>query len=203
VLHEDECRLVDRERQQVALVGGGEEGRALGGRELGGWDEVDGVDEAILVAPPAQGIAAAPRTAFSMYARLERWLRNRLAQLTLSLAVGLIVGLAAALATAAALLERILDPEFDTFGSALWFSVTTVSTVGYGDLVPQTDAGKLVATALMLVGLGMIPLITSVVVSILVAERNREVREASLRDLQQILERLDSLERRIGPPESR
>ena len=138
-----------------------------------------------------------------MYQRFQRWLTNGLASLTLRLAVGLIVGLAAVLAAVAAVLERLLDPEFDTFGSALWFSVTTVSTVGYGDLVPETAAGKTVAAALMLVGLGMIPLITSVVVSILVAERNREVREASLRDLQQILERLDSLERRIGPPESR
>ena len=138
-----------------------------------------------------------------MYERLERRFTAGLARLTLRKAVGLIVAVAAALATAAAVLERLVDPEFDTFGSALWFSITTVTTVGYGDYVPETAAGRVVAGALMLTGLGMIPLITSVVVSILVAQRNREAREASLRDLQQILERLDTLDRRLERIEPR
>ena len=50
----------------------------------------------------------------------------------------------------------------------------------------------------MLTGLGLIPLITSVVVSILVSQRNREAREEELRNLSLILERLDKLERRLG-----
>ncbi|HWN20756.1 MAG TPA: potassium channel family protein [Gaiellaceae bacterium] len=138
-----------------------------------------------------------------MYERLERRVTAALARLTLRKAVGVIVAVAATLATAAAVLERLVDPEFDTFGSALWFSITTVSTVGYGDYVPETAAGRVVAAALMLTGLGMIPLITSVVVSILVAQRNREAREESLRDLQQVLERLDSIDQRLEGIEPR
>ena len=72
------------------------------------------------------------------------------------------------LAVGAAVLERLIDPAFDNLPQALWFSVTTVSTVGYGDYVPASGAGRVVASALMLAGLGLIPLITSVVVSILV-----------------------------------
>ena len=49
----------------------------------------------------------------------------------------------------------------------------------------------------MLTGLGLIPLITSVVVSILVAQRNREARAEELKNLQLILARLDSLERKL------
>ena len=63
--------------------------------------------------------------------------------------------------------------------------------------MPESAAGRLVASALMLTGLGLIPLITSVVVSILVSQRNREAREEELRDLELILARLDSLERRL------
>ena len=59
------------------------------------------------------------------------------------------------------------------------------------------------AVVLMLTGLGLIPLITSVVVSILVAQRSREAREEELSDLQQILERLDALDRRLAGLESR
>ena len=132
-----------------------------------------------------------------MYERFERRVTETLVSLTLRKAIALIVGLATVLAVAAAVLERLIDPAFDTLPQALWFSVTTVSTVGYGDYVPESGAGRIVAAALMLTGLALIPLITSVVVSILASQRSREAREQELRHLTTILERLDSLERRF------
>ena len=110
-----------------------------------------------------------------MITRFEQRQTDRLASLTLRKALGLIVGVATVLAVGAATLERLIDPAFDTFGEALWFAVTTVSTVGYGDYVPESSAGRLVASALMLTGLGLIPLITSVVVSILISQRSRAI----------------------------
>ena len=50
----------------------------------------------------------------------------------------------------------------------------------------------------MLTGLALIPMLTSVVVSILASQRTREAREEELRHLTLILERLDTLERRFG-----
>ncbi len=55
----------------------------------------------------------------------------------------------------------------------------------------------------MLTGLALIPMITSVVVSILSSQRSREAREEELRYLTLILERLDSLERRFEERGSR
>ena len=138
-----------------------------------------------------------------MQQRLERRATETLVGLTLRKALGLILTVATVLAIAAAVLERLIDPAFDTFPQALWFAVTTVSTVGYGDYVPESGAGRVVASALMLTGLGLIPLITSAVVSILVAQRSRESREEELRHLHQILKQLDSLERRLAGLESR
>jgi voltage-gated potassium channel len=138
-----------------------------------------------------------------MLNRFDRRMTERLVTLTLRRAVGLIVAVATVLAIAAAVLERLIDPEFDTYGQALWFSVTTVTTVGYGDYIPESAAGKLVASALMLTGLGLIPLVTSVVVSILVSQRGRESREREMHHLSLILERLDDLERRLADPGSR
>lgn len=120
-----------------------------------------------------------------------------LVHLTLRKAVALIVTVATLLALVAAVLEWLIDPAFDTFPQALWWAISTVSTVGYGDYVPESGAGRIVATGLMLTGLGLIPLITSVVVSILVSQRSREAREEELRDLHEILERLDGLDRRL------
>ena len=138
-----------------------------------------------------------------MSARFERRLTERLATLTLRKAVGLIVTTATVLAVTAAVLERLIDPAFDTLPQAMWFAVTTVSTVGYGDYVPESGAGRVVASVLMLTGLGLIPLITSAVVSILVAQRSRETREEEIRHLQQILDRLESVEARLAGLDSR
>jgi voltage-gated potassium channel len=138
-----------------------------------------------------------------MHRPLERWLVETLASLTLRKAVGLIVGLAATLSLVAALLERLIDPEFNTFGTALWWAVTTVSTVGYGDYVPQSTAGRFIASVLMLTGLSLIPLITSVVVSILVSQRTRESREQQTRDLEAILRRLEGIDQRLTGLERR
>jgi site-specific recombinase len=57
---------------------------------------------------------------------------------------------------------------------------------------------RIIGTVLMLTGLGLIPLLTSAVVSALVAQRSREAREAELRDLAQILERLNRIEERLS-----
>jgi len=132
-----------------------------------------------------------------MPTRFERRLTELLAQLTLRKAVGLIVVVGTVLAFAAAVLERLIDPAIGTFPDALWWAVSTVSTVGYGDVVPETGPGRLVGTALMLAGMGLIPLVTSVVVSALVDQRTRQAREEELRDLERIFERLEAIDRRL------
>ena len=84
-------------------------------------------------------------------------IQDRLAHLRLRGAVLFIVVVATALSIVAAVLQWMVDPSFDTFGDSLWWAVETVSTVGYGDVVPESAAGKGVASALMLVGIGLIP----------------------------------------------
>jgi voltage-gated potassium channel len=46
-------------------------------------------------------------------------------------------------------------------GDALWWSIVTVTTVGYGDISPQTVLGRMVATVLMIMGIGFIGSLSS------------------------------------------
>jgi voltage-gated potassium channel len=92
---------------------------------------------------------------------------------TLRAAILLIVTLSTLFVLAAALLERIIEPHtFHSFGEACWWSVQTVSTVGYGDVTPTSSGGRFVASAVMIFGMAFVPAVTSIVVAILV-ERNR------------------------------
>jgi voltage-gated potassium channel len=58
------------------------------------------------------------------------------------------------------------------FGDALWWAVVTVTTVGYGDKIPVTGAGKVVAVALMLTGIGLVGVLTATVASFFVQQQH-------------------------------
>jgi voltage-gated potassium channel Kch len=131
--------------------------------------------------------------------RVERWYER----LTLVRAVSTIIVVAIVLVLVAGLLARIVEPEtFDSIGLAYWWAVTTVTTVGYGDVVPESPGGRVVAAMLMLTGIALIPTLTSVIVSTLIAKTRRSEQER-IEQLEQeqavvlarIEERLERIER--------
>ncbi|WP_231891400.1 potassium channel family protein [Paenibacillus swuensis] len=64
-----------------------------------------------------------------------------------------------------AILMRTLEPErFTTFFNAIWYVMTTVTTVGYGDLFPETAAGKVVAMFMFVFGIGLVGVVIGKVV---------------------------------------
>ena len=132
-----------------------------------------------------------------------RSVEDRLSHLRLRGAVLLIVGVATVLSLVAAVFQRLADPGIDTFGDSLWWAVTTVSTVGYGDVVPESSAGRVVGGILMLVGLGLIPVLTSVVVSVLFAQRADSERKAETQEFERLLSLLTSLDERLARLERR
>ena len=64
------------------------------------------------------------------------------------------------------LLEHKVQPkEFGSIPSAMWWAVTTLTTVGYGDVTPITNAGKIFGGIITLVGISMVALPTGIIAS--------------------------------------
>jgi voltage-gated potassium channel len=103
------------------------------------------------------------------------------------------------------------DPEqFPHLGVGLWWAAATVTTVGYGDVVPASPAGRVVGTVLMFVGIASLALLTAIAASaIVVGEVRSEEREIEreetkiLSELRDLSERIQNLERALGERSSR
>jgi voltage-gated potassium channel len=135
---------------------------------------------------------------FDTRPRVAAWYER----LTLVRAIASIVTVAVILVLIGGALARLVEPEvFTSLGLAYWWAITTVTTVGYGDVVPKDPAGRVVGALLMLTGLSLIPTLTSVIVSTLISKRTQaQTRELadelikSTASLQRIEERLTRME---------
>lgn len=53
--------------------------------------------------------------------------------------------------------------EDQSFGDALWWSIVTCTTVGYGDISPATTLGRIIAIVLMIFGIGLLGMLTGTI----------------------------------------
>jgi voltage-gated potassium channel len=87
------------------------------------------------------------------------------------------------------------DANIQSLPDALWWAVTTVTTVGYGDRFPTTPAGRGVAVALMLLGIALFGFLAGNLASFFIERKTGSKDEPSLSD---IAERLERIERALG-----
>lgn len=66
-----------------------------------------------------------------------------------------------------------IEPEFESYGDSLWWAVVTTTTVGYGDIYPQTPAGKVTASVLMFIGIGVIGVVTGTIASLFSSDHSK------------------------------
>jgi voltage-gated potassium channel len=86
--------------------------------------------------------------------------------MTVPRAARIIASVTVAVTVLAAVLIHFTDRQtFPNIGDSLWWAIQTVTTVGYGDLVPASAAGRLVAALVMLVGIGFLTVITAAIIS--------------------------------------
>ncbi len=114
---------------------------------------------------------------------LHRMLRRRAVGGALLIAVLGILG--ATLVTWAA--EQAADGTIDNLGTALWWALATITTVGYGDVAPITTVGRIAGAILMVIGIGVFGVLTANVAAWFV-ERGQD------KEKLEILNQLDRLE---------
>ncbi len=86
------------------------------------------------------------------------------------------------------------DSQINSMLDAVWWTVSTVTTVGYGDIVPVTDTGKIVAIFFMFFGIGVLGIFLSVL-GTQFYKRRFETEEREFTDYQKlVLQRIDDLE---------
>jgi voltage-gated potassium channel Kch len=96
--------------------------------------------------------------------------------------------------------------DFPDLGGALWYTLQTVTTVGYGDKVPTEGTGRLVGAAVMVVAVALIAILTASITSTFVEaaqRRRRDGLEAEERDSAEALRRqLDDVVARLATIEA-
>lgn len=133
--------------------------------------------------------------------RLERRLEGSLARASTPRGAAVVIAsVTTSITLIAGLLMTVIDREnFPSIGLGLWWAVQTVTTVGYGDAVPLTVAGRFVAAVVMLLGIGFVTVITASITGAFVARSRREQTSASTggssaEQLAEIIARLERIE---------
>ncbi|MDE2402844.1 MAG: two pore domain potassium channel family protein [Burkholderiales bacterium] len=76
-----------------------------------------------------------------------------------------------------------IDPEVTTLGDGLWLAFSTAATVGYGDVVPSTTASRIFSVFVVMLGYGVLSLVTASVAAMFVGTQERKVEREILRDM--------------------
>jgi voltage-gated potassium channel len=115
--------------------------------------------------------------------------------LTVARATRLIVGVTFIVTVGGGVIIWLLDhKEFPDLGTSLWWAVQTVTTVGYGDVVPHETIGRVIGTVVMLTGIGFIAVMTAAVTASLIEQARR--RQAA--DTPDSTVQLDRIEARLA-----
>jgi hypothetical protein len=103
------------------------------------------------------------------------------------------------------IVERLVDPDtFDNVWLGMWWAIQTVTTVGYGDVVPGSTAGKVIASFMMLGGLSLFAVVTGAITSAFVAQAQKQrAGDPVMQKLDELTDQLKTLQASVARWERR
>jgi len=91
-----------------------------------------------------------------------------------------------------------IDPAITSLPDGFWWALVTVTTVGYGDISPTSDLGRIFASLLIVLGVVLFSLITANISAFLVSKNKKEQDTGLIDRLDNIQNKLDKLERDLS-----
>jgi len=88
------------------------------------------------------------------------------------------------------LLEHGSNGEVNNFGDALWYVIVTITTVGYGDVSPDTVGGRIVGAIIMISGVFFMSLLTASLASIMIERESKEESDKNLIEMKTQMENM-------------
>jgi voltage-gated potassium channel len=139
--------------------------------------------------------------------RIDRW-SERVALNPFKGAWWVIASVTVGVTIIGGLLIRVTDPDsIPSVESGFWWSLQTVTTVGYGDVVPASIPGRLTATVVMLAGLSFLAVTTAAVTNAFVEaaarRRGAHANDTVLAEIQQLRAEMEQLRAELLAPEDR
>ncbi|MGZ7109413.1 MAG: potassium channel family protein, partial [Methanobacterium sp.] len=103
--------------------------------------------------------------------------------------------------------ERGVNPGVPNYESAMWFAIVSMATVGYGDVVPYTNIGRVIAIIFILTGMGYVSLVTATLAYSFIDLFRKESRKASERlqkrslrydeKVDELMEKIDKIDKKM------
>ena len=92
--------------------------------------------------------------------------------------------------------------DFATLGDGLWWSLQTVTTVGYGDITPSSGSGRVIGAFVMISGIAFLTVITAAVTATLIEAARRRIPRPPASELppefmREVTARLSAIEARL------
>ncbi len=133
--------------------------------------------------------------------RLEKRLDRAVDRATTPRGAAVVIAVTTIVITVASgIVMTVVDRDnYPTIGTGLWWAIQTTTTVGYGDHVPTTFAGRALAAFVMLFGIGFLTVITAAITSTFVARSQLELKGSepqapTAEQFRQLDERLERIE---------
>jgi len=115
------------------------------------------------------------------------------------IAVNVIVGGTTIVVVLGGVIIWLLDHgEYPHLGRALWWSMQTIATVGYGDVTPEKPSGRIVGVVVMLWGVAFVAIVTAVITTSFFARAARLGSGLEQERHEQVKHRFDELESRLA-----